>query len=66
MGRGGVGEQATGVGSSFQASSLGDARFLAESGVGPLPGMVASHIGHLVPQLCIFCLSFLLLFILLL
>lgn len=46
--------------------SGGRPHFLAESGVGLLPGMVTSHIGHLVPQLCIFCLSFFLLFILLL
>lgn len=36
---------------------------LAGSGVGPLPGRMTSHISHLIPQLSIFRLSFLVLFI---
>lgn len=51
------GKQATGVGSSFQASSLGEDPLFWQSGVGPLPGRVTSHISHLIPQLRIFWLS---------
>lgn len=46
--------------------SEGRPPFLAASGVGPLPGRVTSHISHLIPQLCIFRLSFLFLVVLLL
>lgn len=38
----------------------------AGSGVGPLPGRETSHISHLIPQLCIFRLSFLFLVVVLL
>lgn len=60
------GKQAMGVGSSLRAISLGEEPpFLAGSRAGPFLGRATSHISHLIPQLCIFWLSFLLLLFLL-
>lgn len=61
------GKQAMGVGSSSKPLLGGEGPpFLAGCGIGPLPGRVTSHISHLIPQLCIFWLPFLFLFVLLL